>query len=207
MVIDLQTILNNIRNREYPHTAALRATLARYGINTPRRIMHFLAQMMAESSLDPTVTENLSYTAERLMQVWPRRFPTLASAQPYARNPERLANNVYANRMGNGTPASGDGWRFRGRGLIQLTGRANYRTFGNLIGVDLEGNPDLASTPEHSFMVAGAYWQRGNLNSFADADDVTALTREINGATRDAPRRKQLLATIRNIVEGTALRF
>lgn len=173
-----QPQLTVLLRRPYPDEwlRSLNATLTRYEIRNRRRIASFLAQMIAESSLDPTREENLSYTAERLMVVWPRRFPTLEAAQPFARRPEALANRVYSSRLGNGPEASGDGWRFRGRGLIQLTGRANYREYGRLINVELEGAPQLAVLPEHSFNVAGSYWQELGLNRLADADNVDAIT-------------------------------
>lgn len=139
-----------------------------------------LAQLAHESGFMP-IAENLNYSAKRLMQVWPNRFPTLSSAQRCAGNPEALGNTVYAGRLGNGGPESGDGYRYRGRGMIQLTGRANYRTYGPLVGFDLEGDPDLLLQYGVSALVAGAFWKARNLNRWADIDDVTSVTKLING--------------------------
>lgn len=198
--LHLQTLLR----RPYPAVwfAGLDAALRQFGINTLRRQAHFLAQMVAESRLDPTREENLRYTAERLMVVWPRRFPTVESARQFAGNPEALANHVYANRLGNGPSASGDGWRFRGRGLIQLTGRSNYREYGELISADLEASPELAVVPKHSFSVAGAYWAELGLNRLADNDNVDGITLAINGSLRDAPRRRQWLKRAYSALKG-----
>lgn len=149
------------------------------GINTPRRIAHWLGQLHHESAGFTRLVENLNYSADRLMQVWPSRFPTLAQAQTYAGNPQALAEKVYAGRLGNNM--LGDGYRFRGRGFIQVTGRANYKKFGAISGLDLERDPDLAATPSAAAKVAGAFWEALSLNDDADRDDVAAITRAING--------------------------
>jgi putative chitinase len=104
-------------------------------------------------------------------------------AQPYHRNPEKIANKVYADRMGNGDEASGDGFKYRGRGLIQLTGKDNYRACGDALGVDLVENPDLVSSPQYAALSAGWFWDKNKLNQFADANDMTTLTKRINGGT------------------------
>lgn len=132
-----------------PGTAALSAprlqtAAERFGINTRLRMAHWLAQLAHESGFKPAV-ENLNYNAQRLTQVWPSRFPTLASAQRCAHNPEALANTVYAGRLGNGGAESGDGFMFRGRGFLQITGRSNYAKYGKLIGIDLIAQPELAA--------------------------------------------------------------
>lgn len=200
-----QTQLKALLRRQYPAewVLSLNRTLLAYQITTRRRVANFIAQMIAESGLDPTREENLSYTAERLMVVWPRRFPTLEAARPFAANPVALANRVYSNRLGNGNEASGDGWHFRGRGLIQLTGRSNYAEYGGLIDVDLETQPNLAVVPEHSFNVAGAYWQELGLNRLADNANVDGITLAINGSLRDAPRRQQWLRRAFRALEGS----
>ena len=124
------------------------AVLRRHGITTDRgRLAMFLAQIGHESDGLTALEEKLSYSAARLMQVWPARFRTIAVAQTVAGRPQSLANLVYAGRMGNGPADSGDGWRYRGRGYIQLTGRANYRAVGRACGLDLEGDPDRAAAP------------------------------------------------------------
>jgi putative chitinase len=104
-------------------------------------------------------------------------------AQPYHRNPEKIANKVYADRMGNGNEASGEGFKYRGRGLIQLTGKDNYRACGEALGVDLLDNPDLVSSPQYAALSAGWFWDKNKLNQFADANDMTGLTKRINGGT------------------------
>lgn len=199
MRLNLQLVLNALHGREYPPawTDALISALVRYEINTIRRCEHFLAQMMAESRLDPTIEENLSYSSQRMMEVWPSRFRNVRATLPFTFNPEALANHVYANRLGNGNAASGDGWRYRGRGLIQLTGRANYRTFGELIGVDLVTHPELAGMAEYSFLIAAAYWHQQKLNSLADGDNLDGITQRINGSIRDRVRRIRLLSVVR----------
>ena len=158
---------------------ALDAACRRFEITTVRRISAFLGQVHHESLGLTRLEESLSYTAERLCVVWPARFPTLASAAPYARNPQALANRVYGGRLGN--LQAGDGWRFRGRGLLMTTGRANYEEAGELIGLDLVGRPELLATPKVAALAAGAYWRLNGCNGLADAGDLEALTRRING--------------------------
>ncbi len=159
---------------------ALLPVLAKYEIDrTPERMAMFLASWAHESNFI-CQSENLNYSAQRLTEVWPNRFPTLASAQPYAGNPQALANKVYNGRMGN-RPGSNDGWTYRGRGWPQLTGRDAYRTYGGLIGRDLEGNPGLMLQADVSAAVCGAYWATRGLNRHADAGDMIAVTKGING--------------------------
>jgi putative chitinase len=160
---------------------AVNSTFETFGIDTPEQQASFLGQCAHESNGFTALSENLNYKAESLCKVWPKRFPTLESAQPYNRNPQAIANRVYANRMGNGSEDSGDGFAFRGRGLIQLTGRDNYRACGEALGVDLESNPDLVSTPQYAALSAGWFWSTHNLNDIAL--DAVALTKKINGGT------------------------
>ena len=160
---------------------AINLTFETFGIDTPEQQASFLGQCAHESNGFTALTENLNYKAESLCKVWPKRFPTLEAAQPYNRNPEAIANHVYAGRMGNGDEASGDGFAYRGRGLIQLTGRANYRACGEALGVDLEGNPDWVSMPQYAALSAGWFWHTHGLNSIAE--DITAVTKKINGGT------------------------
>jgi putative chitinase len=131
-----------------------------------------------------------------MTQVWPGRFPTIASAQPYARNPRALANKTYGGRMGN-RPGTDDGYNYRGRGLIQITGRDGYRQVGRIAGLPLEENPELASSGEFLLEVAGAFWQWKGLNPKADVDSVVAVTRLINGGTNGLADRKEWLAKAR----------
>ena len=124
-----------------------------------------------------------SYSAERLTKVWPKRFPTIESAQPYARNEKALANKVYAGRMGNRDESSGDGARFCGRGLVQLTGSDGYYHAGKALGVDLWANPELVQTPEYAALTAGWFWNTHKCNEAAAVGDWVKLTKIINGGT------------------------
>jgi putative chitinase len=159
----------------------LNATFQKYNISTPKREAAFIGQCSVESANFTHLQENLNYSAQRLMQVWPSRFPNISMAQPYANNPEKLANFVYAGRMGN--LQDGDGWKFHGRGLIQLTGRENYANCGSSIGVDILDNPDLLLTPKYATLSAGWFWHKRDLNSLADAQEYGTMTRRINGGT------------------------
>ena len=153
------------------------------GINTPRRLRYFLAQLAHESGGLIVVEENLRYSPAALRRVFPKYFPTMASAVAFGYQPARIANRVYANRIGNGPESSGDGYRFRGRGLIQTTGRANYAALQADTGLECLANPDLLLTPEGAMVSAVSYWRRNRLNRFADAVDFIGLTKAINGGT------------------------
>ena len=165
---------------------------SKFGINTPLRVAHFLAQCGHESGGFRLTQENLNYSAKGLMGIFKKYFPTEAIANQYARNPQKIANKVYSNRMGNGSEASGDGYKFRGRGYIQLTGKENYTAFGKSIGVDIPSNPDsVAST----YALASAAWffSKNGLHKIADegASDVvvTKITKRVNGGTIGLPDR------------------
>jgi putative chitinase len=175
--------------------------LAPYGVlETGLRAAHFMAQVLHETGGLTVLVENLNYTTpERLMAVWPIRFRSIGAAQPYVRAPEALANAVYANRMGNGSPESGDGWAYRGRGLIQLTGRESYARFGAHLGIDLVEYPDLATDPRYSLRIAGAEWDAGGCNAKADDDDVSGITRAINGGLIGLSERREWLARTKQI--------
>ena len=146
----------------------LTSAMTRFEINTPARIAAFLAQAAHESNQLRWLVERLDYSPKRLMAIWPRRFPTLEQAETYAHSPERLANFVYANRLGNGDAASGDGWRYRGRGIFQITGRGNYRRVGEALGLPLEAEPQLLEQPEHAALSAAQFWHARGLNELAD---------------------------------------
>ncbi len=152
-----------------------------YEIDTPLRQAHFLAQIAHESGGFRLNKENLNYSAQALGNVFRKYFPTAQLAAKYARQPEAIANVVYANRMGNGDTASGDGWRYRGRGLVQLTGKYNYVVYAKERGQDFVNNPDLLLEPSWSIDVAGWFWKSRGLNSLADKDDVRGITKLING--------------------------
>jgi putative chitinase len=159
---------------------------SKFGINTPLRVAHFLAQCGHESGGFRVTQENLNYSAKGLNGIFKKYFPTEASAASYARQPQKIANKVYANRMANGSEASGDGYKFRGRGYIQLTGRDNYTQFGKAIGVDIPSNPDLVSST-YALASAAWFWSKNGLNKLADAGAsdtaVTSITKRVNGGT------------------------
>ena len=163
----------------------------RYELNTPLRLAHFLAQCAHESRNFKVVYEDLNYKPQRIMQVWPKRFPTLLSTKGYAFNPEALANKAYAGVIGNGTEKSGDGWKFRGRGYIQLTGRENYQNFSNYAKLpSVTINPDLVAT-EYPLQSAAWFWTvYKKLNPLADANDLNRITRIVNGGYKGLEERR-----------------
>jgi len=156
-----------------------------YEINTPRRIAAFLAQCGHESGGWTVFEENLNYSAKGLMGIFKKYFPTEDLANAYARQPQKIANRVYANRMGNGPEDSNDGWTYRGRGPIQLTGKDNYRAFAEEMFEDWENlfnNPDWVNADrEFALMSAIWFWNKNKLNREADAGDIKTMTRKING--------------------------
>lgn len=162
---------------------ALSIVLPKYGTTTPSRQAAFIAQCGHESAGWSTFVENLNYSAKALNTVFPKYFVQAGrNAEEYARNPEKIANVVYASRMGNGDIASGDGWHYRGRGPIQLTGRSNYAAFSNAFGVDVVKNPDLVQTDKETGLMAAVwFWNKNGLNELADAQDIKAMTKRING--------------------------
>ena len=162
--------------------------IERFSISSPPRAAAFLAQVAHESGELTRLVESLSYTAPRLMKVWPKRFPTLEKATEYERNDQKLANYVYAKRMGNGDEITGDGWRYRGRGLIQLTGRGNYAKAGQGIGLALDQSPELLEQPRGAALSAAWFWASRGLNELADdqnddddIEDFVMITVTING--------------------------
>lgn len=161
--------------------AALSQLLPDYGIDTPQRIAAFVAQCAHESANFRILRENLNYRWESLRKVFPKYFPDDATAQAYAKQPEKIANRVYANRMGNGPEESGDGWRYCGRGLIQLTGRINYQDFADSIETPLDQITDYLGTFEGAAQSACWFWEKNGLNKWADTGDIKELTRRING--------------------------
>ena len=172
----------------------LEDTFAKYDINTPERQAAFIGQCAHESNNFKTLEENLNYKPEALMRVWPSRFPDLAIAMKYAHNPEAIANKVYGGRMGNGVEESGDGWKYHGRGLIQLTGKENYTRCGEALGIDLINQPSLLVTPEYASLSAGYFWNKKGLNDLADNQDYETMTKRINGGTLGMDDRKAKIA-------------
>ena len=161
----------------------LNETFEHFGITTVDEQAAFIGQYTEESGHFTKLEENLNYRPETLHQLWPHRFPTMDIAQQYAHQPEKCANFIYANRMGNRGPETGDGYRFRGRGLPQLTGHDLYWHFGQYIGEDLVAKPELVATPKYAAMAGGWYWKTHNLSAAADAEDWVKVTKIINGGT------------------------
>jgi putative chitinase len=165
---------------------ALNQLLPDYDINTPQRVAAFVAQCAHESANFRILKENLNYKAASLRKIFPKYFPDDATANQYASLPnkqEAIANKVYANRMGNGDEASGDGWRFCGRGLIQLTGKDNYSWFAASLGITIEEAAEYLQTFEGAAQSACWFWETNNLNQWADKGDILTLTKRINGGT------------------------
>jgi putative chitinase len=160
---------------------ALCKILPDYDISTPQRVGAFLAQTAHESGGYKALKENLNYRAETLMKVWPHYFPNMDVANHYAHNQEAIANRAYAGRMGNGDEASGDGWSYCGRGLIQLTGKNNYQSFADSIQTDISQIPAYLQTFEGAIQSACWFWENNNLNACADAGDIVKMTKIING--------------------------
>ena len=184
-ILTLDQLKQMVNNKHLEHWyEALEQLLPDYDINTPARIAHFIAQCAHESGNFNFIKENLNYRWETLRKIFPKYFPTDDLARQYASLPnkaEAIANRVYANRMGNGDEASGDGYRFCGRGLIQLTGRDNYTFFAGSLGISVEEAAEYLATFEGAAQSACWFWEQNNLNRFADANDVRGLTRAING--------------------------
>ena len=184
-------------------------TCREFEINTPQRIAGFLAQTSHESGGYTMLSENLNYRAATLAACWPNRFAVLgpdkkpvkdkagkltptAVANSIAGKPELIANLVYSSRMGNGPAESGEGWKYRGRGLKQLTGKDNYTRCGADLGIDLVSNPDLLLEPIYAARSAGWFWKSNNLSSFADANDIKGMTKKINGGLIGYDQRQAL---------------
>ena len=178
-----------------------------FKINTPQRMAHYLTQVIFESGYLKSVEENMNYSAERLLQVFPEYFKSKEEAASYARNPMKIANRVYANRMGNGNEASGDGWRYHGRGFIMLTGKSNYYQFSkyDLCTKDVVVNPESVAEFPLNQVASMWFWERNNINAIADLDDgkaigedlVTRITKIVNGGTNGLAQRKYIYRKIR----------
>ena len=166
--------------------AQIPEVMDKFQINTPLRLCHFLAQCGHESGNFKAVNENLNYGAKGLRGIFPKYFPTDALATEYERKPEKIANKIYGGRMGNGPEASGEGYKFRGRGYIQLTGKDNYSAFDKVVAEDITTNPDLVAT-KYPLLSAAWFWNSRKLNEIADKGatdaEVTAITKKVNGGT------------------------
>jgi predicted chitinase len=185
------------------YLAELNSALPANGIDSFLRVAHFLSQVVHESGHMKFVEEQLNYSAERLHEIFPRRFPTLADAQPYHRKPEKIGNRIYGGRLGNGPESSGDGFKYRGRGLIQLTGKSNYKAFADWVGDDaVLSDPDLVAT-KYPVTSAVYFWAEHNINRHADVDDVKAVTKAINGGYNGLADRIKLLIKAKELVNAS----
>lgn len=180
---------------------AIADELPRWGIDSNHEVASFLSQVAHESNEFRSLEENLNYSAEGLMKTWPKRFPTYEIAQKYERVPQKLANYVYANRYGNSDVDSGDGWRYHGRGPIQLTFLNNYLACGEGIGVDLIANPGVLLTPIIGVRSACWYWKSRGLDALDDDEDVQSETKKINGGVIGLARRQALFNKYFDILE------
>jgi putative chitinase len=176
----LQEIIGKNRHLDFWYDAICQI-LPKYEINTPLRVAAFIAQCAHESGNFRLLKENLNYRADSLRRVFPKYFPTDQLAKAYERRPEMIANRVYANRMGNGPEESGDGWRYCGRGLIQLTGKNNYTFFAASTDMNLKDVPEYLETFEGAVQSGCFFWKQNNLNRWADQGNIKELTRRING--------------------------
>ena len=181
-ILTVNQLKQMVRNPYIDHWyEAIDQLLPDYDITTPQRVAAFVAQCAHESAEFMFIKENLNYKAASLMKTFGKYFPTIELAQQYANRPERIANRVYANRMGNGDEASGDGYRYCGRGLIQLTGKDNYTFFAGSLDIAVEDVPEYLATFEGAAQSACWFWENNNLNRYADSGDIKGLTKVING--------------------------
>ena len=171
-----------------------------YKIDTTLRLAHFYAQLEHESNLKP-IQENLNYSKNRLLQVFPKYF-NAKNVDAYALNPQAIANKVYGNRMGNGDEKSGDGWKYRGRGFIQLTGFDNYKSLTDATGIDYVNNPDLLLNEADAMIASLFFWNSKNINADADADDIEKVTRKINGGLNGLADRQKKLAKWKKLLKN-----
>lgn len=174
-----------------------------YDINTPLRLSHFLAQTSHESADFTRLVENLNYSEKGLLSTFPKYF-TPAQAAQFARKPQAIANRVYANRLGNGPESSGDGWKYRGRGAIQVTGKTNYKNCSEYLFNDdiLLTNPDLLLEPKYAILSACWYWDINNLNKIADGNNIELLTRKINGGLNGLEDRRARFGRIYSVLNS-----
>lgn len=175
-----------------------RTLLEKYGINTPLRKAHFWGQLVHESNCQP-IQENLNYSPEGLSKTFPKYFPTTILANTYAHNKVAIANRVYGNRMGNGDEKSGDGWRYSGKGFIQITGKDNYKSLSTDTGIDFLNHPELLLEEVNALLSALWFFKKRNLNKYADKDDIITITKLINGGTIGLAERKANVEALKQI--------
>lgn len=183
MILSIEQLQQILPNNNYIQEwyDALSVHIPEYDMDTPERLSAFISQCSHESGEFTRLTENLNYRWESLRRVFPKYFPTDDIAKKYEHNQKAIASRVYANRMGNGNEASSDGWKYRGRGLIQITGKNNYSAFAEFIGMSLDDVPDYLESFDGAIVSACWYWKINNLNRFADSEDIKGLTKAING--------------------------
>lgn len=182
--------------------APLNETFKTYSIDTVQRQASFLGQACHESNNLRILEENLNYSANRLMKVWPKRFPTLEIAKEYEYNPEKLANFVYGDRKDLGNFEEGDGWKFHGRGIFQLTGRYNYQACSDGICSPVIDAPEKLLTSKYAALSAGWFWKKNKLNSLADIKDYTAITKKVNGGTHGLQERIMFTEKVLKLFNG-----
>jgi putative chitinase len=187
----LRLILPQAGSRAYVFCGPLNSAMAEVGIDTPHEVASFVAEVGHESRHLQALAENLNYSDKGLLATWPRRFDPVTAAR-YARHPEMIANRAYAHRYGNGDEASGDGWRYRGRGAIQITFHDNYAACGAALGLDLLRQPELLLDPINAMRSAGWFWKVKGLDAEDDDDDVTRETRIINGGALGLAERQAI---------------
>jgi putative chitinase len=184
-----QAIVGNNPHSEH-WVEALNKVWPDYDITTPHRMAAFMGECCVESAKFTAVQENLNYTAASLTRVWPRLFPA-GIAEQYAHNPEKIANRAYGGRMGNGGEETGDGWKFRGRGLIQMTGHDNYQSFADSLQISIDDAAAYAETFEGAVQSACWFWETNNLNVLADQGNIDHISHIINGGTLGQEERRQ----------------
>lgn len=197
----IEEILHTENSNEW--YSAMKEMFSKYEINTPNRVAGFLAQTGHESAMYKTITENLNYSSKALDAIFGKYFKRAGvDAQKYHRQPEKIANRIYANRMDNGDTASGDGWTFRGGGILQLTGRYNYTEFGKTVGMSAEEATDYVRTKQGAIESACWFWKTNNINKYCDNDDIVGMTKRINGGTIGLKDRKLHYAHALEILGG-----
>jgi len=196
----LQQIMPRAGQRAEAFLDRLNDAMEEFSIDTPLRQAAFLSQAAHESNQLASLTENLNYSAVRLRQVWPTRFQNDEVAAAYANNPQKLASKVYASRMGNGDEASGDGYRYCGRGIFQLTGKDNYERCGTALGIDLVAHPELVVGPEIAARSAAWFWYSKSLNQLADNEAIGPMTKLINGGSLGVNERTNLFNLAKQVL-------
>ena len=195
---DLVSTVNCTIHQARIYVEPINITLKRFDISSKSQIAMFLAQTAHESGSFSRVVENLNYSADGLLKIFPKYFKTREEAMKFARQPEKIANRVYANRMGNGNEESKDGWNYRGRGLIQITGRSNYERLAKDLDINCVASPELLQTPIYATLSAGQYWEWKGLNNI---NSVTQATRLINGGDNGLEDRVKKFHTIMSLLK------